>query len=98
MCCLPAREGSPTQDSNLESPAPEADALSIRPRGRIFPDARPKTRESRQSKPLGFLVGTQFCFHFRFLDIRNDAETRDRTGDLQIFSLTLSQLSYRGRC
>ena len=27
---------------------------------------------------------------------RSDAETRDRTGDLQIFSLTLSQLSYRG--
>ena len=25
-----------------------------------------------------------------------NAETRDRTGDLQIFSLTLSQLSYRG--
>ena len=25
-----------------------------------------------------------------------DAETRDRTGDLQIFSRTLSQLSYRG--
>ena len=24
------------------------------------------------------------------------AETRDRTGDLQIFSLTLSQLSYSG--
>ena len=24
------------------------------------------------------------------------AEIRDRTGDLQIFSLTLSQLSYRG--
>ena len=24
------------------------------------------------------------------------AETRDRTGDLQIFSLTLPQLSYRG--
>ena len=24
------------------------------------------------------------------------AKTRDRTGDLQIFSLTLSQLSYRG--
>ena len=24
------------------------------------------------------------------------AETRDRTGDLEIFSLTLSQLSYRG--
>ena len=27
----------------------------------------------------------------------NCAETRDRTGDLQIFGLTLSQLSYRGR-
>ena len=26
----------------------------------------------------------------------NTAETRDRTGDLQIFGLTLSQLSYRG--
>ena len=26
------------------------------------------------------------------------AETRDRTGDLQIFSLTLFQLSYRGFC
>ena len=26
------------------------------------------------------------------------AETRDRNGDLQIFSLTLSQLSYRGSC
>ena len=25
-----------------------------------------------------------------------NAETQDRTGDLQIFSLTLSQLSYRG--
>ena len=25
-----------------------------------------------------------------------DAETRDRTGDLQFFGLTLSQLSYRG--
>ena len=30
--------------------------------------------------------------------ISNNAETRDRTGDLQIFGLTLSQLSYRGRC
>jgi hypothetical protein len=28
--------------------------------------------------------------------LSQDAETRDRTGDLQIFSLTLSQLSYRG--
>ena len=29
---------------------------------------------------------------------KTHAETRDRTGDLQIFSLTLSQLSYRGHC
>ena len=29
-------------------------------------------------------------------DVLNNAETQDRTGDLQIFSLTLSQLSYRG--
>ena len=28
----------------------------------------------------------------------NNAETQDRTGDLQIFSLTLSQLSYGGQC
>jgi hypothetical protein len=28
--------------------------------------------------------------------VSKNAETRDRTGDLQIFSLTLSQLSYRG--
>ena len=27
---------------------------------------------------------------------KQNAETRDRTGDLQIFGLTLSQLSYRG--
>ena len=27
---------------------------------------------------------------------KNDAKTRDRTGDFQIFGLTLSQLSYRG--
>ena len=27
---------------------------------------------------------------------KDAAETRDRAGDLQIFSLTLSQLSYRG--
>ena len=29
-------------------------------------------------------------------EIKENAETRDRTGDLQIFSLTLSQLSYSG--
>ena len=30
------------------------------------------------------------------LQEKENADTRDRTGDLQIFSLTLSQLSYRG--
>ena len=29
-------------------------------------------------------------------DLLSFAEARDRTGDLQIFGLTLSQLSYRG--
>ena len=33
----------------------------------------------------------------RLVSLANCAETRDRTGDLQIFGLTLSQLSYRGR-
>ena len=32
----------------------------------------------------------------RDVTYKNAASTRDRTGDLQIFSLTLSQLSYRG--
>ena len=30
------------------------------------------------------------------MTININAKTRDRTGDLQIFGLTLSQLSYRG--
>ena len=33
---------------------------------------------------------------WQILSVQVFAETRDRTGDLQIFSLTLSQLSYRG--
>ena len=36
--------------------------------------------------------GMQWVTNMRW----KDAETRDRTGDLQIFDLTLSQLSYRG--
>ena len=36
-------------------------------------------------------------FHGNYHDRpESHAETRDRSGDLQIFSLTLSQLSYRG--
>jgi hypothetical protein len=34
--------------------------------------------------------------HQKQAKLKHHAETRDRTGDLQIFSLTLSQLSYRG--
>ena len=37
-----------------------------------------------------------FAATFRKKIPANNAETRDRTGDFQIFSLTLSQLSYRG--
>ena len=36
------------------------------------------------------------CFSWQCACARRNAETRDRAGDLQIFSLTLSQLSYRG--
>jgi hypothetical protein len=36
------------------------------------------------------------CVDLSFAGCAKSAETRDRTGDLQIFSLTLSQLSYRG--
>ncbi len=34
----------------------------------------------------------------RIITTTTNAETRDRTGDLQIFGLTLSQLGYRGHC
>ena len=37
-----------------------------------------------------------FCQSKNKMSMKNNAETRDRTGDLQIFGLTLSQLSYRG--
>ena len=57
-----------------------------------------------KGRPLG---GDQpGCHDHVPVDVRNsslaweqrsrNAETRDRTGDLQIFTLTLSQLSYRG--
>ena len=44
--------------------------------------------ERRTSRPP--LVSRFACLR------QTNAKTRDRTGDLQIFSLTLSQLSYRG--
>ena len=37
-----------------------------------------------------------YCAIIQSVNMKKHAETRDRTGDLQIFSLTLSQLSYRG--
>ena len=36
------------------------------------------------------------CYCARISFASRTAEARDQTGDLQIFSLTLSQLSYRG--
>ena len=46
------------------------------------------------SRPLSVLRSR---FHSTLFPCSNhNAETRDQTGDLQIFSLTLSQLSYRG--
>ena len=42
------------------------------------------------------LYGITSSWSCKFCTWSNLAETRDRTGDLQIFSLTLSQLSYRG--
>lgn len=46
--------------------------------------------------PWDALPHARLLLCFRVLGSKN-AATRDRTGDLQIFSLTLSQLSYRGR-
>ena len=53
----------------------------------------------KRSNCNGFrLQDLQRCHAHKGYDPRpqKDAETRDRTGDLQIFGLTLSQLSYRG--
>ena len=50
-----------------------------------------------RSRCLQFAQGPQNTMAAsKTADCKADAETRDRTGDLQIFSLTLSQLSYRG--
>ena len=44
-----------------------------------------------------YTITTQMNHEFYAQQIyEKHAETRDRTGDLQIFSLALSQLSYRG--
>ena len=45
---------------------------------------------------FAFLCESESPIKGTFLLIMRNAETRDRAGDLQIFSLTLSQLSYRG--
>ena len=51
------------------------------------------------SNLLGSVVDTRsHILALAMLSFQPDAETRDRTGDLQIFGLMLSQLSYRGRC
>ena len=50
-----------------------------------------QTRRGQRSYPINLAVSASVGMT---VDMGN-AETRDRTGDLQIFSLTLSQLSYR---
>ena len=50
-----------------------------------------RAKPSQQGGPPARL-----CAGCEAMAMRKRDETRDRTGDLQIFSLTLSQLSYRG--
>ena len=59
--------------------------------------------QGRHSVPARNTVGNlstrglfRCLFRLSGVWLNEPAETRDRTGDLQIFSLTLSQLSYRG--
>ena len=67
---------------------------------------RPYSRTNGQPLPDNDRHKTRFCGAVRARlqpvfhpvnQVEQDAATRDRTGDLQIFSLTLSQLSYLGR-
>ena len=74
----------------LSSPAPEGGCTSIVPLH--FMPARGAASTARTAPSLTVLCDLQ---QFRPQPLSH-AETRDRTGDLQIFSLTLSQLSYRG--
>ena len=53
------------------------------------PRSSSKSEQVFQCRPMHMSLGGQ-------ASILQNAETRDRTGDLLIFSLTLSQLSYRG--
>ena len=55
-------------------------------------------RKYRVSRPsLGVRSGKLAAYKVTLQKKKMSAQTRDRTGNLQIFSLTLSQLSYRGR-
>ena len=62
-----------------------------RVRGRVRDIGASTERHSSETSPK--VLGKAGCGS---KDNIGNAETRDRTGDLQIFSLTLSQLSYRG--
>ena len=63
------------------------------PRRTSLPSAMSRqTRHGQRSYPIYLAVSASVDMT---VDLGN-AETRDRTGDLKIFSLTLSQLSYRG--
>ena len=104
FCCVVPRSGPDHLDSKvcpqpatkktgsliLSSPAPEGGCTSIVPLH--FMPARGAASTARTAPSP-----TVLCDLHQFRpQPRSHAETRDRTGDLQIFSLTLSQLSYRG--
>ena len=55
---------------------------------------RPRVHNDRHTPPRRQKVSCAWPANA----VHGSAETRDRTGDLQIFGLTLSQLSYRGFC
>ena len=86
----------------LKRSPPLARTLAAEGRGRAARQAgaqvlRQGVREGGR-KRWGWEGGSgECCLAARRRRMRH-AETRGRTGDLQIFSLTLSQLSYRGSC
>ena len=55
---------------------------------------RPRVHNDRHTPPRRQKVSCAWPANA----VHGSAETRDRTRDLQIFGLTLSQLSYRGSC
>ena len=83
----------------IDRPHHKMDTLRFEPRAFRMRSGCDTTTPCALEKQRRNTTWTQssFLFGSRPKSKRNEnAETRDRTGDLQIFSLTLSQLSYRG--